>query len=716
VTNGVEVTGLNFATNQATNLIPVLIYSNTTVSITKAVEGISLNGIVGPPVPGSTITYLLTYSNTGTFEGINFRIWDVVQPGQSYKAESMRNGGTGSVYGTAISNSDVVDSDRTEFLTNMVVFTQGILAIGEAGKFYFQTIVTNISALFQITNTAFVDAASLLTFTNSAVITNIVATNHGGRILSPPDRTNTISSVTYFTLGITNLGNASRSFGLVLTNTNYNLSTGWDYGIWIVSNGNDTIFGQTPLLAPGSSFSFRVKISNLSTLGSGAWVEFDIIAVLNSFATNYTGDDGTAYGGDLGLDSTGTRDSAYDGRIVQQSNAIGGTPRIRQTVVGVPVLMLSKIKELTLLGGVVSSNVPGARLTYVLTYTNAGSGSATNFLIRDLIEVGQIYVAGSMKKGGSTDNYAGASSETDPVDGDNSSIAGNITSFTLALLPPGASGRFFFQTFITNMPSGTLITNISQATSENVASNSYSPVVTNIVSAIRGGRMARVNDRTNDVTAPTYFTNTITNKGNVSTLFDLFISHTNYSSGAGDWTVEIVEAGTDTVIGNSGLLSIGASFTFRIKITPVLTLTNNDWIDFRVSAQAGGDTSSTNYLGDDGVIYGGDIGVDWNGIGQANPGYVYPQGNPEIRLTIAFPSVTLTKAGTPSPAPPGSIVTYRITFTNEGNSAASGVKIEDTIPPGTVYVGGSLKIGNTGSTYGSASGLSDGGGRRRRKL
>jgi len=61
--------------------------------------------------------------------------------------------------------------------------------------------------------------------------------------------------------------------------------------------------------------------------------------VLSNGATNYIGDEGTLYGGDLGLNRVGNRDAAYDGLVVQQSNSVGQTGKIRHNVLCPPVVI-----------------------------------------------------------------------------------------------------------------------------------------------------------------------------------------------------------------------------------------------------------------------------------------------------------------------------------------------------------------------------------------
>jgi len=73
----------------------------------------------------------------------------------------------------------------------------------------------------------------------------------------------------------------------------------------------------------------------------------------------------------------------------------------------------------------------------------------------------------------------------------------------------------------------------------------------------------------------------------------------------------------------------------------------------------------------------------------------------------AAPQLTLAKAVSHATAPPGTEITYTISYHNIGGATAHTVVIMDSIPPHTTYVPGSLRIGNAASTYDTASSLTD---------
>ncbi|MBN1993442.1 MAG: DUF11 domain-containing protein [Anaerolineae bacterium] len=72
-----------------------------------------------------------------------------------------------------------------------------------------------------------------------------------------------------------------------------------------------------------------------------------------------------------------------------------------------------------------------------------------------------------------------------------------------------------------------------------------------------------------------------------------------------------------------------------------------------------------------------------------------------VRTTVQAPDLNLTLAG-PTIAAPGQVVTYTLTYANNGDAAATGVIISNTIPVSMTYLAGSLAI-NTGSGWVSLS-------------
>ena len=143
---------------------------------------------------------------------------------------------------------------------------------------------------------------------------------------------------------------------------------------------------------------------------------------------------------------------------------------------------------------------------------------------------------------------------------------------------------------------------------------------------------------------------------------------------------------------------MGGIFTFQVRVIATNPgLVDGNWVDFRIRAQAGANMTATNYLGDDGIIYGGSIGENWNGVPGINPGYIFNQWNTNIRLTVqsaaGVPQLNIMKSisninlgGLPiSAAIPGATMVYMISYSNTGTSPGMDALICDKIPANTKY-------------------------------
>ena len=81
---------------------------------------------------------------------------------------------------------------------------------------------------------------------------------------------------------------------------------------------------------------------------------------------------------------------------------------------------------------------------------------------------------------------------------------------------------------------------------------------------------------------------------------------------------------------------------------------------------------------------------------------------PTAPVTITAPILTLVKQVDKTAAKPGEVITYTISFKNIGDGAAQSLFIFDTVPFNTTYNPNSLRIGNAGSTYATATPRTDG--------
>ncbi len=369
-----------------------------------------------------------------------------------------------------------------------------------------------------------------------------------------------------------------------------------------------------------------------------------------------------------------------------------------------PDFEINKIKSITL-GGVSNSAMPGSTVLYSIEFFNIGDFPALSGIIRDDLPVGLNYVPGSLiitNSGGGTTNWtyewstsanpdqsynSGDYSTTEPgsgirwVRGKKDSIPGS-----------GPESEFMsFNVIVGQKAVGTIIPNLSIITHNNFPKRYSANEI--IVATQYGGSFNFITDAMG-VTGTNYFLCSISNAGNITTTFPLSIPFTQTSYGAdwSKWDIKIVGA-SDTTEVSSATLPMGGVLNFRVMIAVSNTVTNNAWIDFRLLSDTGIITTNI-YTGDDGVQYGGDMGLDYTGAVTV-PGRIYQQGNTNIQLLIAnepdirIYKVKVSPVGNPSMGEP---IRYRIDYTNDGGPA-SGVKITDLIPFGTAYVPGSMWVG-----------------------
>ena len=359
--------------------------------------------------------------------------------------------------------------------------------------------------------------------------------------------------------------------------------------------------------------------------------------------------------------------------------------------------------------------LPGMTVYYEIAWTNRGNIVLTNVIIYDKIPLGSVYAGSSLTNevviGSST--WTKEYSENDPtiqtynsigysgVEPTPASDARWVRTKTPDLLP-GESGFMSFKVIVGNSDAGTLMPNAAYVTCRQ--SLALGSDIYNITIATQyGGSFSSVSDMTGAAVildGTNYFDIYFTNQGNSMLDFPLTMPYlVSPFCLLGYWDIAFVK--NDVVISSINNLAKGGIFNFQVRVVTTNSLLGTgDRIDFRIRAQAGGNTSATNYEGDDGAAYGGVIGEDWNGIidDAVYGGFIFQQGNPIITLKLpgappAAPILEIVKsvsnitiAGIPITGPaPGATITYILNYSNAGDSSAINAVIYDGIPAGTKF-------------------------------
>lgn len=219
--------------------------------------------------------------------------------------------------------------------------------------------------------------------------------------------------------------------------------------------------------------------------------------------------------------------------------------------------------------------------------------------------------------------------------------------------------------FAAGTPVGTPITNQASVSYEDANGNTLtalSNIVTTTVSQLATVVVDPDNSATADPGDVVVYAHTVTNSGNGDDTINL-----TASSSQGWTTVVFVDvnangqydAGTDTVVADTGLLPADGTFDVWVAVTvPAGTL------DGTVDV-----TTVTGTSVFDGTV--SDTALD--------------------TTTISSPTLTVTKSVLPAgPQTPGTVLTYTVVIDNGGSGAASNVVMTDPVPANTTFVPGSI--------------------------
>jgi uncharacterized repeat protein (TIGR01451 family) len=243
-----------------------------------------------------------------------------------------------------------------------------------------------------ITNTAKVTAANVTAaVTASAPSTNVRRIVGAYYSVIPADVSAGAGQTVNLIFTVFNYGNQAESFVLALSNVQSNA------GPWTKSFKPSATL---PIIAAGASTSFTLQVQVAPTATNNSYQQYRVVLSGTNLTTavrarRYRGDNGTFYGGDMGIAwDPGTTNN--DGRLRHGVSSYGATTNkwIRITVQG-PVLNITKSILSVTLGGAASLAVPGATITYQVKVSNAGTGAANAVKIIDSVPANTTYVANS---------------------------------------------------------------------------------------------------------------------------------------------------------------------------------------------------------------------------------------------------------------------------------------------------------------------------------
>ncbi len=391
----------------------------------------------------------------------------------------------------------------------------------------------------------YVDATSTSYTVTSNLVTTIVQQVASLTLTAPGVRTAAPGAGVVFPHVLTNTGNGADNFALSWANLggdNFDLT---GLAIYVDADGNGVPDNFTALTSTGP-------------LAAGAVFRFVVVGSVP----------GAQVGGDFALASL-VATSAFD-------NAQTASNTDRVDVTGNAVLSVTKAISAP------SGNSPSGPYTYTLSYNNSGNSTASGVRLTDVIPAGMTYVPGSARW-----SVTGAAALTDADSTDAQGVApatvrydfnvatGGAVTALLNQVPPGQSGTVTFQVTVNGglAPQvidnsaryayndgvanvGPFFTNLASFTVNQAASLTFTGQT--IASALQGATVS--------------YTNTLTNTGNGTDVFDVVTGGSTFPAGTSfqlfrsDGVTPLTDSNGNSTA-DTGPLAAGASTTVILRVT-----------------------------------------------------------------------------------------------------------------------------------------------------
>lgn len=391
----------------------------------------------------------------------------------------------------------------------------------------------------------YVDATSTTYTVTSNLVTTIVQQVASLTLTAPAVRNAAPGAGVVFPHVLTNTGNGTDDFNLAWVNLggdNFELA---GLAIYADSDGNGVPDNFTPLASTGP-------------LAAGGIFRFVVVGSVP----------GTQIGGDFALASLSAT-SVFD-------NAQTASNTDRVDVTGNAVISVTKAISAP------SGNSPSGAYTYTLSYNNSGNSTALGLRLTDLIPAGMTYVPGSARW-----SVTGAAVLTDADSTDGQGVApatvrydfnvatGGAVTALLNQVPPGQSGSVTFDVMVNAGLAPQVINNSSRHAYNDGAAN-VGPFFTNLASFTVNQQVSLTFTGQTIASAlqggTAVFTNTLTNTGNGSDVFDIATGGSSFPVGTSfqlfrsDGVTPLTDSNGNS-IADTGPLAAGASTTVILHAT-----------------------------------------------------------------------------------------------------------------------------------------------------
>ncbi len=693
------------------------------LSLTKAVDRAVAS-------PGDSLTYTLTYRNSGNLTETNVVVSDVLPPRTHFVSASAggsHDAGTHTVSwavgslapGASGTVSFVVTLDATFPAGTTVVTNTGALSSSDVPSTPSNPVSTSVNAAPRLALTKAVDRTSAapgdvltytLTYTNSgnADATGVTVSD------TLPERTSFLSasnggtftgSAVLWQLGTVPAGASGTVSFTVRLHAVFPSGTTQVTNIGTVSSETTLPVDSNPVVtevvaapalsltktvdrataAPGELLTYTLAYRNTGNAEASGAVITDTLPARTTFVSASGG--GVLSGGtvtwNLGTVAAGASGSVTltvrldavfpSGTTVVANTAVltgHGTPPTdggtQTTVDAAPALALSKAVDLT-------TASPGQHLTYTLSYRNTGNADARDVVLSDALPARATFVSAS--NGGT--------------------FANGTVTWSLGTVGAGTSGSVTVTVQLDAVfPNGTTtVTNTASASSANAGTVGSNPVTTTVSAAPSLSVTKAVDLTTASPGQQLTYTLSYANSGNADAtgvvLSDALPAHTSFVSASDG-------GGFDgaTVRWSLGTLAPGASgsVTFTARLDTVFPA---------------GQTTVTNSA----VLNSGESGPV-----SSNEVVTVVTANPRLAITKVLASttrkeVTVLNTASVASAQTGAVssapvrtadsrletLTYRIEVTNSGDANATQVVVTDVLDANVAFVSA------TGGTYDAAT-------------
>jgi uncharacterized repeat protein (TIGR01451 family) len=321
-----------------------------TTTVRRVLVNFTKSQDISNPQPGQTITYTVSYKDSGSGPVLNAVLTDVLNANLTLVGGSISGGGSYNGGNRTITwNFAKINAGQSGSVTFQATVNGGVPS---------GTVITN-QASYSLTDSTNNHTISGNSNTTSASVAFLAALNS---TISPASQTQDVGLTVKYQLTLTNNGNAtdSASFSFVTT-----LAQNWKFYLDI--NGDGLINGADSLINPA-------KVGPLAQNGVLRFIALDTLP------------QATPDGSKDSLKATFT--SLTTGSIKTTSTGV--------TTVRAPVLAMTK--TVAVVGG--GQPVPGATLRYTITYSNSGTGAANSVVVSDPIPSKTTYVVNSVRLNG----------------------------------------------------------------------------------------------------------------------------------------------------------------------------------------------------------------------------------------------------------------------------------------------------------------------------